>query len=251
MINPEDTFQSTFNQAATARVQSPGRINLIGEHIDYLGGCVLPIAIEKLVTMVAAQTNKGEIQIHSPVIRSEPVSISLEDLVPRSAPDEIWLNYVLGVLAGYREAGFAIPGFNASISSELPSGAGLSSSAAVEMVTALAIEALSDRSLTAQKRALICQQAEHQFAGVPCGIMDQMAVSEGKADHGLMIDCHDLSLKQIKIPAGIVIVVADTKEKHALADGEYRKRREDCENAIEILGIESLREADMPLIEAC
>lgn len=210
---------------------------------------MLPIAINRHVTMVSAPVDQPEIRIFSPIAGLEPASILLNELNRRSDPDETWLNYIIGVLAGYREAGIKVPGFNAVITSDLPVGAGLSSSAALEFVTALTIEALTGHTLPPKEQAMICQNAEHKFADVPCGIMDQLAVRCGEEGKALLIDCDDISWKQIAIPEDIVVVVADTGVKHALGDGEYKKRRQDCEQALEILGRKSFRNVTIQEIE--
>lgn len=244
-------FQALYARRPETLVRAPGRVNLIGEHVDYLGGLVMPVAIEPGIVAAAAR-------IEAPVIRvwtersagdEKPLTIPLDDLTPRSGSDA-WLNYLVGVLALLREAGVETPGFETVITADLPIGAGLSSSAALETVTALIVEALTGVSQDPVDRALLCQKAEHQFAGVPCGIMDQLAVGASRADHALMIDCRDLSLSPVRLPEGIALVVADSGVKHALGDGEYRKRREDCEAAATILGVPRLRDATLARIDA-
>lgn len=242
-------FQVRFRHCPTVQVRAPGRINLIGEHIDYLEGWVLPAAIERHLCIVAAPRPGDEVRLWSPrQQRSEPSVVNLDDLSRRTAPEEQWMNYVIGVLAGYREAGATLCGFDALLDSDLPSGAGLSSSAALETAAALVVEALTGFSLDPSRRALLCQRAEHEYAGVPCGIMDQLAVGASKAGHATLIDCRDLTLTPVPLPAGSVLLVADTGVKHALGDGEYRKRRQDCEAALKILGMPSFRAASLDLV---
>jgi galactokinase len=241
-------FQQHFGHSPTVVAVSPGRINLIGEHIDYLGGCVMPVAIDRHLTVEAAKTTDGTFEFLP--IRAgfgSPVVLKREDLVRRSLPEESWQNYLIGVIAGYRAAGVDVPGFRAVIHSDLPTGAGLSSSAALETAVALVIEALTGVEQDVVDRALLCQRAEHDYAGVPCGIMDQLAVGAGKAGHVLHLDCRDLSMQHFPLPSDLAILTADTRVKHALGDGEYRKRREDCDAACAILGTDSLR--DFPLEE--
>ncbi len=245
----DEQFGSVFRRPATIRVQSPGRINLIGEHVDYVDGCVMPVAIDRRITMLVAPCDAPEVRVWSCKGHDEePQLIALDDLRPRTGPEEQWLNYLIGVLVGYRDAGVELKGFEAVLMSDLPTGAGLSSSAALATAMALTIEELSGQSKSVIDRALICQAAEHDFAGVPCGIMDQLAVGAGQAGHATLIDCRNLALRPIPIPAGIAIIVADSGVKHALGDGEYRKRREDCEAALTILGVESLRDATVDLV---
>jgi len=230
---------------------SPGRINLIGEHIDYLGGHVMPIAIDKRMTILARPV-EGSISRIWPVGlgMEKPVSIELDDLSRRTDPSENWLNYIVGVLAGYHDAGVTVPAFDAAIFSNLPTGAGLSSSAALETATALVVESTSGVSQDPVDRALLCQRAEHDYAGVPCGIMDQLAVGACREGHAMLLDCGDLSMKHFPLPSGVSILVADTGVKHALGDGEYRLRREDCEEASRILGTDSLCDSTLPDLEA-
>lgn len=244
-------FEACFHKAPSVRVQSPGRINLIGEHVDYLGGCVMPIAIDRHLTIQAGLSQDERFHIFPVGLGlTEPVSFELEDCQVGSKPVHSWLDYVYGVIAGYRAVGVQVPAFQAVISSNLPTGAGLSSSAALETAIALVIEALTGVEQDVVDRALICQKAEHDFAGVPCGIMDQLAVGAGKAGHALLLDCSDHSYSNLPLPEGISILTADTGVKHALGDGEYRKRRESCESAMKILKIDSLCGLSLADLEA-
>ena len=225
------------------RVRAPGRINLIGEHIDYLDGFVLPAAIDPSIEIEAREvegSRKGIVQ--SSIGNSPSGSIYLDGLTVFDDPDDHWLNYITGVLAGYRRAGFALPGFECRLSASLPVGAGLSASAALETGIALMIETFNGRSLSTRDRALLCQRAEHEYAGVPCGIMDQLSIGAGQANHALLIDCRSLEIEPVSIPDDLVIVVADTGVKHALADGEYRRRRNDCETALQLMEKSSWRD---------
>lgn len=244
-------FQRIFGGDPTVTAVSPGRINLIGEHIDYLGGKVMPIAIDRKMTILARPVAGSTSRIWPVGLGIEkPVSIELDDLSVRTDPAENWLNYIVGVLAGYRDAGVKVPAFDAAIFSDLPTGAGLSSSAALETATALVVESASGVSQDPVDRALLCQRAEHEYAGVPCGIMDQLAVGACREGHAMLLDCGDLSMKHFPLPEGVSILVADTGVKHALGDGEYRLRREDCEEAGRILGTDSLCDVKLSDIEA-
>jgi galactokinase len=156
-----------------------------------------------------------------------------------------WANYPLGVVACYRQAGHETGGLAIAFDASLPTGAGLSSSAAFEAATAMIVEQACGISLPPRERALLCQQAEHTFAGVPCGIMDQLAVNAGQAGHALLIDCQSLEVVPTPLPNDLAMVVVDSGVKHALADGEYAKRRADCETAARLLGIGYLREATL------
>lgn len=244
-------FRRVFGRGPEARVRAPGRINLIGEHVDYLEGLVMPTAIDRGIEASAARIGEPEARVWTEMAGAggAPAVFRLDELAPRSGEDS-WLNYLVGVLALLQDAGVSSPGFEIALTSDLPLGAGLSSSAALETATALVVEALTGVEQDPVDRALLCQKAEHDFAGVPCGIMDQLAVGASREGHALMIDCRDLSLTPVPLPSGIALVVADSGVKHALADGHYRDRREDCETAAKLLGVRTLRDADLGLVEA-
>lgn len=228
-------------------VSAPGRVNLIGEHTDYNDGFVLPMAIERHVTIHVRP--RGD---RMAVLRTQrdrrPVTLDLAETIHPVARG--WSNYVRGVIEGYRRIGFAIPGFDAEVSATLPAGAGLSSSAALEVGMATVVETLCGRSLPREQKALLCQKAEHEFAGVPCGIMDQFAVCFGKAGHALQLDCRSREVVAVPIDAAIRVLVFDSGVKHSLADGEYAKRRAECASAARCLGVGSLRDVTTAELEA-
>jgi len=230
------------------RVQAPGRINLIGEHTDYNDGFVLPMAIERHVTIhVIPRADTVA------VLRTDhdPAEHRLDLREPPARLPRHWSNYLRGVLAGYQQLGYDIPGFTAEITSTLPTGAGLSSSAALEVAMATAVETLCDRPLPPTDRALLCQRAEHAYAGVPCGIMDQFAVCFGRARHALQIDCRTQQVVgHVPLEAPVRVLVIDSGVKHELADGEYAKRRAECTEAARLLGVPSLRDATTDMLAA-
>lgn len=220
-------------------VAAPGRVNLIGEHVDYNDGFVLPMAIERHVS-IRVHPRADRLVTLATRRDPEPLTLDLaEPIVPRARH---WSNYPAGVIEGYRRRGFDPPGFDAVISATLPAGGGLSSSAALEVATATAIEALCGRSLPAGEKALLCQWAEHEFARVPCGIMDQFAVCHGRAGHALLLDCRSREIRPVAIGDTLRVLVFDSGVKHALADGEYAKRRAECASAARTLGVGSLRD---------
>ena len=241
-------FARVYGREPEVCTQAPGRINLIGEHVDYQDGLVMPAAIDRYVFAAAAPITEPEVRLWSSSDGGEPLVIALERDVPLGG-DRAWANYAFGVAAKYRDAGHPSRGFEIVLDSNLPLGAGLSSSAALESATALIVEALAGIELPAKERALLCQAAEHDFAGVPCGIMDQLAVNAGIAGHALKIDCRSLEITPAPLPAELAAVVVDSKVKHALADGEYAKRRADCETAAATLKLKSLRDATMEAVE--
>jgi galactokinase len=250
-LHPDKSFSRLFGTQPEWVIQSPGRINLIGEHVDYLEGFVMPAAIDRSIRMTAARNGKDEIRVWTGTLKEgPPARIDLTELSPFSGSD-FWLNYIAGVVEMLRREGLEPVGFDATISADLPTGAGLSSSAALETATALAVESLAGTSLDPGKRAKLCQKAEHEFAGVPCGLMDQLAVGLGREDHALLIDCRDQSVTPVPIPPGIAILVSDTKVKHALADGEYRERRNGCEEALAIIGKPGWRHVTLSDLDTC
>ena len=223
-------------------VIAPGRVNLIGEHTDYNDGFVLPLAIDRGLRIAVRRLADPRA-----VLTSDRVAGAIEiDLAGPLAPGRgDWGRYVEGVCAGYRRLGWEIPGFEARITADLPSGGGLSSSAALEVGIATAIETLCDRSLPPVEKALLCQRAEHEFAGVPCGIMDQFAVALAHPGNALLIDCRDQETSDVPLGDAVAVLVIDSGVSHALADGGYAARRRECEAAACGLGVRSLREVSL------
>lgn len=224
---------------------APGRVNVIGEHIDYNGGLVLPAAIDRYVHIALRRRDDKQVRLVSAQAPGDVVEFEVsEDLKPEG---KSWGNYIKGVVVGLLKAGFEVPGFEAAVTSSVPVGGGLSSSAALEAVfgkTLLTVtgkaEAMSDIDL-----ARLCQKAEHDFAGVPCGLMDQAAVilcEEGKL---LMLDCVDDSFQHAPFedPDWSLLII-NTCVSHELSDGGYAVRRDGCHAAAKILGVETLREVD-------
>lgn len=224
---------------------APGRLNVIGEHVDYNGGFVLPAAIEREIVLVARPRLDRVVRLCSG-LSDEAVSFSLDDLSP--AGPRGWEVYVKGVLAGLEAHGFRLCGFDAEIVSNLPVGGGLSSSAALEAVAGLITLAMTEDTCDRMQLAKICQQAEHRYAGVPCGIMDQAAVLTCQADHLLLLDCQTGQARHIPFQDsrwGLMIIHSGVS--HALAEGEYAKRRKACEEAAALLKVSSLR--DIPIAD--
>ena len=231
-----------YQQEPSLLAAAPGRVNLIGEHIDYCDGFVLPLAIDRHIVIAAALNNSGVARVRT--TGEEETVISLEGpQVPATPP---WTNYLRGVLEGFRLRGsWPVPGFNAVIVSNLPIGGGLSSSAALELAFATIVEGFVDTVLDTREKALLCQKAEHDFAGVPCGIMDQFASGLGQRDHLLLIDCQSQETELVPFHSpDLSVLVANTMVGHDLASGEYRKRREETEQALTRLSKESWREVN-------
>jgi galactokinase len=223
---------------------APGRVNLIGEHTDYNEGFVLPFALSRGTLVVAARTDDGELQMRSRQVRgTPPPAVPVTNLVPGSVPG--WAGYPAGVVWALREAGHDVGGALLAIDSDVPRGAGLSSSAALECSVALALADLYELPVSRAGLAAAAQRAENDFAGVPCGIMDQSASLLCEAGHALLLDCRSGETRQIPFDtaaAGLELLVIDTAARHVLADGDYANRRSECEQAAAALGVPALRD---------
>ena len=230
-------------------VFAPGRVNLIGEHTDYNGGFVLPMAIDRGIFLAARAGDDRQVRLWSAQFPDEPAAFPLNAQLQPGQP--AWSNYARGVIAGALAAGADLPGFDAVVYSSLPVGGGVSSSAALEVSTATLCEVLGGLTLEPVQKALLCQKAEHDFAGTPCGIMDQFAVVMGRAGHLLLIDCQSQSTRGVPMPGGdTAILVINTMVKHALNDGGYKSRRDDCYEAAGMMGVGSLRGATAEMLES-
>ncbi|XP_020858170.1 galactokinase isoform X1 [Phascolarctos cinereus] len=248
------TFHKEFGSAPTLAVSAPGRVNLIGEHTDYNDGLVLPMALELVTVMVGIPRLDGLISL---VTTSEyadeprrvefPVPTAEQPLEPGMPR---WANYVKGVIQHYPAAG-PLPGFNAVVASSVPLGGGLSSSASLEVATYTFLQQLCPDSGAAATRAQVCQRAEHSFAGVPCGIMDQLISLFGQKGHALLIDCRSLETCPVPLSdPGVAVLITNSNVRHSLGSSEYPIRRRQCELAAKALGKKSLREVDMKDLEA-
>jgi len=228
---------------------APGRVNVIGEHTDYNDGFVLPMAIDRYTVIAAApgRNGAGTVRLRSSLGDGE---ISLDLTRPLKAePKGAWSNYPVGVIAGFLARGAQPAGFDALIHSTVPLGSGLSSSAALEVSTATVLEAITGRKLEPVDKALLCQKAEHDYAGMPCGIMDQFISVMGRQDHLLLIDCRSRQPELVPMtdPTKALLII-NTNVKHELTGGEYAKRRAQCEQAATVLGLASLRDATADML---
>jgi galactokinase len=258
LVNASDLKANFLNVFGPGKklhvVRAPGRVNLIGEHTDYNDGFVFPMAIEPEVNIVCRAREDGMVRLASTVFPNEFVEFSLQKPIERAKPT--WGNYSRGVAAELIEAGIPLSGMDALISNTLPVGGGLSSSAAIEVSTATALLALAGLSMDPQRLALICQKAEHEYALVPCGIMDQTIVAAGKPGTAMLLDCRDLSKSFIPLdPKELRVVVVNSMVKHELSGGEYAQRRKQCEEGVAILqkthkGVRALRDVTMPMVDA-
>ena len=245
-------FAQQFSEAPSFVIASPGRINLIGEHVDYNSGFVLPAAIDKYMYVAVSHRNDSQIALHATDL-NQNFQTTLDAPLQRSNLD--WPNYVLGVIDELRKDGYVISGFNMLITGNIPIGAGVSSSAALECATVFACKHLFDLNISKEAMVTTAQRAENNFVGVNCGVMDQFASMFGKADHVIKLDCADLSYTYFPFKLeGISIVLFDTFVKHSLASSEYNTRRQECEIGMAALrqqfSITSFREATLVMLEA-
>jgi galactokinase len=211
---------------------APGRVNLIGEHTDYAEGFVMPAAIDFATLAGITPRTDGKIVIYSENFGNERV---FEASALPAAASHHWSDYPLGVVSILAGQGHAIPGFSLSLWGDIPLGSGLSSSASVEVATALAVLSLIGVSYPGPVLARLCQRAENEFVGASCGIMDQFISANGAKDHALLLDCRDLSFRLAPIPANVALVIANTMVKHTIAGGEYTTRRAEVEAACAVI----------------
>eukprot|EP00172_Hildenbrandia_rubra_P003406 Plantae.Rhodophyta-Hildenbrandia_rubra.ctg5435.p1 GENE.Plantae.Rhodophyta-Hildenbrandia_rubra.ctg5435~~Plantae.Rhodophyta-Hildenbrandia_rubra.ctg5435.p1 ORF type:complete len:401 (+),score=67.33 Plantae.Rhodophyta-Hildenbrandia_rubra.ctg5435:196-1398(+) len=245
-------FTKHFAGHPTAAAAAPGRVNLIGEHTDYNDGFVFPIALEKNTFVVGKKTNDENCSVACGAFESAvhfPVSVDEKG-------SEAWANYPKGMVAMYRRHGCKIGGFQAAIWSAVPMGGGVSSSAALEMATGKFLEVLFELKVTDEERAKLGQKCEHEFAGVPCGIMDQLISSKALAGKAMLIDCRSLECTPVPLDMpGIAVVVVNSNVKHELTGSEYSTRRSHCMQAAKIIGekypsVKALRDANEDMLNA-
>jgi galactokinase len=251
IVDIRQKFEEIFGCQPATVVRAPGRVNLIGEHTDYNDGYVLPVAIDRSILMAAAPRPDRQVVLHA-LDFEQRTEFSLDDI--QHDAQHPWSDYQRGVAFFLQERGFELPGVNAAISGDIPIGSGLSSSAAVEVAAAYVWQVLSGFPLSRVELALLCQQAENEFVGMKCGIMDQFISALGQRDHALLIDCRTLEHEAVKLGSGegsprssATIVVCDTMKRRGLVDSEYNARRRECEEGVRRLqrhlpGIKALRD---------
>jgi galactokinase len=238
-----------FN-AEPAIFVAPGRVNLIGEHTDYAEGFVMPVAINFATLAAISPRSDGKIVIYSENYSEEKTF----DAAAKPIAAKHWSDYPMGVVAILTGEGHKIPGFSLSLWGDVPLGSGLSSSAALEVVTALAVLSLIGASYPGPVLARLCQRVENEFVGANCGIMDQFISANGKKDHALLLDCRDLSYRLAPIPTNVALVIANTMVKHSVAGGDYPTRRRESEAACAVIashrpGVPFLRDATLEDLE--
>lgn len=236
-------FEELFGHPAQGVWTAPGRVNLIGEHTDYNEGFVLPFAIDKSATVAVRLRNDGIVRLRSSYGNDGTVTVDLKSISPENA--EGWTAYPLGVIWALVQAGTPIEGLDLYLDSTVPSGAGLSSSHAIECSVALALRDLTDSPLSINDLVYVTQKAENDFVGAPTGILDQSASLLSTDGHALFLDCRTLESQAVPLAmaqAGLLMLVIDTRVAHAHADGGYAARRASCELGAEVLGVAALRD---------
>jgi galactokinase len=226
---------------------APGRVELLGNHTDYNEGYVLSAAIDRGITLHGRRRDDDVIELRSSEM-GRSFSIRLGEL--KRTEEEFWANYALGVVDCLVGAGFKLGGFSAEISSTLPLGAGLSSSAALEVSTATLLKKMFSLEIDRLTLAKLCRRAENEFVGVNCGLLDQVSSAFGKRDHAILLDCRNETVETIPFPAGVELLIAHSGVKHALVGGEYNERREQCFDAAKRLGVPALRDTTMARLQA-
>ncbi|MDX3321232.1 MULTISPECIES: galactokinase [Streptomyces] len=246
-----ERFRELYGAEPEGVWAAPGRVNLIGEHTDYNDGFVMPFALPHQAVAAVSRRDDGILRLHSADVDADPVELRVADLIPGS--DKSWTAYPSGVLWALREAGHELTGADVHLASTVPSGAGLSSSAALEVVLALAMNDLYTLGLRGWQLARLCQRAENVYVGAPVGIMDQTASACCEAGHALFLDTRDLSQRQIPFDLaaeGMRLLVVDTRVKHSHSEGEYGKRRAGCEKGAALLGVDALRDVPYADLDA-
>ncbi|WP_060884403.1 galactokinase [Streptomyces caniscabiei] len=247
-----ERFEELYGAAPEGVWAAPGRVNLIGEHTDYNDGFVMPFALPHTTVAAVSRRTDGVLRLHSDDVEGGVVELALDALTPEA--DRAWTAYPSGVLWALCEAGHtAVTGADVHLTSTVPTGAGLSSSAALEVVVALALNDLYDLGLKGWQLARLCQRAENVYVGAPTGIMDQTASACCETGHALFLDTRDLSQRQIPFDLaaeGMQLLVVDTQVKHSHSEGEYGKRRAGCEKGAALLGVDALRDVAYDELDA-
>lgn len=235
-------FEQRYGELPAVVVRAPGRVNLIGEHTDYNDGFVFPMAIDRAVWIALRPVAEKRVAVCS-LDFAEEKSFDLDGL--DEPGEEDWLEYLKGTAWALQGAGCELKGWEGVLAGDVPIGAGLSSSAALEMATARAFASTSGLDWEPGPMARLGQRAENQWVGVNCGIMDQMISAAGRAEHALLLDCRSLEYELVPLPRGTAVVVLDTGTRRGLVDSAYNERRAQCEAAAQFFGVEALRDVTL------
>jgi galactokinase len=237
-------FEQQFGAPPTVIVRAPGRVNIIGEHTDYNDGFVLPMAIERSVVIALRPRQDAYTVVYS-ADYGQLTQFFAPELVRDEKPVDLWAEYLKGVAWAFGQAGYELHGWEGAVAGDVPIGAGLSSSAAIELATARAYAAVSGFDWDPRRAAQLCQRAENQWVGVNSGIMDQMISATGQAGHAVLIDCRSLEIDPVPLPDGAVAVIMDTATRRELVTSAYNERRQQCEGAAAFFGVKALRDVSM------
>lgn len=244
--NVIQAFQKNYGYDPVFLVRAPGRANLIGEHTDYNDGFVMPLAVDRALWLAVAPRDDRNVRLHSLDFGGQTVEFSPLDIKDARLPH--WSQHVRGVWWLLEKQGWFVPGADVVIGSNIPIGAGMSSSAAAGVGVVEMALALLNETASQSDKAMLAVDIEHQFIGTPSGIMDQMASAAALADSAMLLDCRSLEITPVVIPPSLRVVVMNTMKSRALADSEYGLRRQQCEQAAKILGVKALRDADARMV---
>ncbi|EPP4296872.1 galactokinase [Vibrio navarrensis] len=239
--NVKTAFEQVLGYAPSHIIQAPGRVNLIGEHTDYNDGFVLPCAINYQTVVAAAKREDNIVRVVSVDYSNAVDEFDITQAITFQQ-DKMWANYIRGVVKCLLARGYSFTGADISVSGNVPQGAGLSSSAALEVVIGQTFKVLFNLEISQAEIALNGQQAENEFVGCNCGIMDQMISAEGRENHAILLDCRSLETESVSMPEEMAVVIINSNKKRGLVDSEYNSRRQQCEEAARIFGVEALRD---------
>lgn len=249
MNKVQASFEAVLGYTPTHLIQAPGRVNLIGEHTDYNDGFVLPCAINYQTVVAAAKRDDNLVRLVSVDYDNATDEFDLSTEITFQQ-DKMWANYIRGVVKCLQDRGLEFKGADISVSGNVPQGAGLSSSAALEVVIGQTFKELYSLEISQADIALNGQKAENEFVGCNCGIMDQMISAQGKEHHALLLDCRSLETQAVSMPEGMSVVIINSNKKRGLVDSEYNTRREQCEEAARIFGVPALRDVTIEQFNA-
>ncbi|PNH92490.1 galactokinase [Vibrio diazotrophicus] len=242
----EAAFEAVLGYKASHLIQAPGRVNLIGEHTDYNDGFVLPCAINYQTVVAASPRSDSKVKVVAVDYGNAIDEFDLTQPIT-FVENKMWANYIRGVVKYLMERGYSFNGADIAVSGNVPQGAGLSSSAALEVVIGQTFKELYSLPISQAEIALNGQQAENQFVGCNCGIMDQLISAEGQANSALLIDCRSLETKAVSMPEDMAVVIINSNKQRGLVDSEYNTRRQQCEEAAQIFGVKALRDVSIEM----
>ncbi len=243
------SFAHVFDAAPDFLLQAPGRVNLIGEHTDYNDGFVLPCAIDYQTVVAARKRSDSLVRVVSSDYQDALDEFDLSQEI-KFVEDKMWANYIRGVVKCLLDRGHSLGGVDLAVSGNVPQGAGLSSSAALEVVIGQTFKELFSLDISQADIALNGQKAENEFVGCNCGIMDQLISAKGVENHALLIDCRSLETQAVSMPENVAVVIINSNKKRGLVDSEYNTRRAQCEEAASIFGVKALRDVSLDEFEA-